>query len=81
MNRHPDQFPTETSDLSEAKASEVIELADGGEFELKIAPVVKEIGDARRTPSTGTDFVLRTATTEPTRPRPRSRSAAGSGLG
>ena len=47
MNRHPDQFPTETSDLSEAKASEVIELADGGEFELKIAPVVKEIGDAR----------------------------------
>ena len=47
LNRHPDQFPTETSDLSEAKASEVIELADGGEFELKIAPVVKEIGDAR----------------------------------
>ena len=47
MNRHPDQFPTETSDLSEAKALEVIELADGGEFELKIAPVVKEIGDAR----------------------------------
>ena len=38
MNRHPNQFPTETSDLSEAKASEVIELADGGEFELKIAP-------------------------------------------
>jgi FtsP/CotA-like multicopper oxidase with cupredoxin domain len=39
-------FPTETAGLPEARAPEQVELADGDEFELKIAPVVKEIGDA-----------------------------------
>ncbi len=47
MTTHTDHFPTETGGLVEAGPPEVIELADGEEFELKIAPVVKEIGDAR----------------------------------
>jgi FtsP/CotA-like multicopper oxidase with cupredoxin domain len=40
-------FPTDTSSLAEAEEPAVIELADGEQFELKIAPVVKQIGDAR----------------------------------
>ncbi len=47
MTTHTDHFPTETEGLPEARASEVIELAGGEEFELKIAPVVKQIGDAK----------------------------------
>src|SRR5205085_9190394 len=41
-----DQFPTDSSGLPEARASEVIELGDGDRFELRIAPVAKRIGDA-----------------------------------
>jgi len=41
-----DQFPTDTTGLPEAGASEVIELRDGDRFELTIAPVAKPIGDA-----------------------------------
>src|SRR5436190_7280089 len=40
-------FPTATAGLAEARAPEQVELADGDQFELRIAPVVKEIGDAR----------------------------------
>jgi FtsP/CotA-like multicopper oxidase with cupredoxin domain len=40
-------FPTETAGLPEARGPEPVELADGEEFELRIAPVVKQIGDAR----------------------------------
>ncbi len=41
-----DQFPTDTTGLTEARASEVVELGDGEHFELRIAPVAKSIGDA-----------------------------------
>jgi FtsP/CotA-like multicopper oxidase with cupredoxin domain len=47
MSTQTDQFPTETSGLVEAQEPEVIELEDGEEFELRIAPVVKQIGDAK----------------------------------
>src|SRR5437764_804889 len=41
-----DQFPTETTGLPQARASEVVEVGDGDRFALTIAPVVKRIGDA-----------------------------------
>ena len=39
-------FPTATDALLEAVNSEVVDLADGDEVELRIAPVAKRIGDA-----------------------------------
>jgi FtsP/CotA-like multicopper oxidase with cupredoxin domain len=39
-------FPTDTAGLPEAVASEVVELVDGAEFDLRIAPVGKRIEDA-----------------------------------
>ena len=41
-----DQFPTDTTGLPEARASEVVELGDGDRFDLRIAPVAKRIGEA-----------------------------------
>jgi FtsP/CotA-like multicopper oxidase with cupredoxin domain len=38
-------FPTETTGLPEATSPEVVELRDGDEFDLRIAPVAKRIGD------------------------------------
>ena len=38
-------FPTETSGLAEATRPRVIELQDGEEFDLRIEPVAKQIGD------------------------------------
>ena len=46
MSTTHDQFPTDTTGLPKACASEVVELGDGGRFDLKIAPVAKRIGDA-----------------------------------
>jgi FtsP/CotA-like multicopper oxidase with cupredoxin domain len=46
---HPgvrDPFPTETAGLREATQPEVVELADGAEFDLEIAPVTKRLEDA-----------------------------------
>jgi FtsP/CotA-like multicopper oxidase with cupredoxin domain len=40
------EFPRETEGLPEARTTELIELADGDEFELEIVPVKKQIGDA-----------------------------------
>ena len=39
-------FPRETEGLPEARKTELVELADGDEFELEIEPVKKRIGDA-----------------------------------
>jgi FtsP/CotA-like multicopper oxidase with cupredoxin domain len=39
-------FPRETEGLREARQTELVELADGDEFELEIVPVKKRIGDA-----------------------------------
>src|SRR5919201_4403277 len=41
-----DYFPTDTTGLPEAVEPKVVELAEGHEFELRIAPVAKRIGDA-----------------------------------
>jgi FtsP/CotA-like multicopper oxidase with cupredoxin domain len=40
------EFPRETEGLPEARSTELVELADGDEFELEIIPVKKRIGDA-----------------------------------
>ena len=40
------EFPRETDGLPEARKTELVELADGDEFELEILPVKKRIGDA-----------------------------------
>jgi FtsP/CotA-like multicopper oxidase with cupredoxin domain len=41
-----DQLPTTTEGLPEARETELVELADGDEFDLEITPVRKRIGDA-----------------------------------
>jgi FtsP/CotA-like multicopper oxidase with cupredoxin domain len=41
-----EQFSTDVAGLPEVQASETVELADGEEFELRIAPVAKRFGDA-----------------------------------
>src|SRR5881396_2727589 len=38
-------FSTDTSGLAEARSSEVVGLSDGDHLELRIAPVVKQLGD------------------------------------
>jgi FtsP/CotA-like multicopper oxidase with cupredoxin domain len=40
-----DRFPTETAGLAESGSLEVTELADGDQFNLRIAPVAKRLGD------------------------------------
>jgi FtsP/CotA-like multicopper oxidase with cupredoxin domain len=40
------EFPRETEGLPEARETELVQLADGDEFELEIIPVKKRIGDA-----------------------------------
>jgi FtsP/CotA-like multicopper oxidase with cupredoxin domain len=39
-----DNFPTATTGLAQSVETPVVELADGDEFDLEIAPVTKEIG-------------------------------------
>jgi FtsP/CotA-like multicopper oxidase with cupredoxin domain len=53
MKQHSDHvhaatghFPTDSEGLAEAARSEVVDLADGEEIELRITPVRKRIGDA-----------------------------------
>jgi FtsP/CotA-like multicopper oxidase with cupredoxin domain len=46
MSTTPERFPTDVAGLAEARASEVVELADGDRFELRMAPVAKRLGDA-----------------------------------
>src|SRR5436190_1522720 len=41
-----DQFPTDSTGLRQARASEVVELGAGDRFDLRIAPVAKRIGAA-----------------------------------
>jgi len=43
---HVAEFPRETEGLPEAGKTELVELADGDEFELEIMPVKKRLGDA-----------------------------------
>jgi FtsP/CotA-like multicopper oxidase with cupredoxin domain len=46
MNTTSQHFPRETAGLPAARSTEIVELADGERFELRIAPVTKRIGDA-----------------------------------
>jgi FtsP/CotA-like multicopper oxidase with cupredoxin domain len=46
MSTESDHFPTEPVGLPEARATELVELADGDRFELQIAPVAKRLGKA-----------------------------------
>jgi FtsP/CotA-like multicopper oxidase with cupredoxin domain len=46
-HRHDHVFPTDTGDLPECSASNVVELRDGDAYDLQIAPVVLQLGDAR----------------------------------
>jgi FtsP/CotA-like multicopper oxidase with cupredoxin domain len=44
---HTDErFPTDTTDLQPGTRPEMVEIADGGAFDLRIAPVAKRLGDA-----------------------------------
>src|SRR5919106_716422 len=45
MSTTSDHFPTEVAGLPEARPSELVELGDGDEFDLRIAPVAKRLGD------------------------------------
>jgi FtsP/CotA-like multicopper oxidase with cupredoxin domain len=46
MSTTSDQFPSETVGLPQARLTELVELADGDQFDLRIAPVTKRLGDA-----------------------------------
>lgn len=46
MSTTSDRFPTDVAGLPEAGTSDLVELADGDRFELRIAPVAKRLGDA-----------------------------------
>src|SRR5690242_12875710 len=46
MNSTSRHFPRETAALPAARSTEIVELADGERFELRIAPVTKRIGEA-----------------------------------
>ena len=43
----PATFSTDTSGLEECRRPEVVELSDGDTLDLRIAPVVKQLGDDR----------------------------------
>jgi FtsP/CotA-like multicopper oxidase with cupredoxin domain len=45
MSTTPDHFPTDVEGLPEAHAPERVKLSDGDEFDLRIGPVAKRIGD------------------------------------
>jgi FtsP/CotA-like multicopper oxidase with cupredoxin domain len=42
-----EQFPTDPAGLPEAHAPDVVQLSDGDQFDLRIAPVAKQLGDAK----------------------------------
>ena len=46
MTSASDHFPSDTKGLQEAGAPELVELADTDQFDLRIAPVAKHLGDA-----------------------------------
>ncbi len=42
----PDNFPTDTTGLPEARPPQLVELSDGDQFDLRIAPVAKRLGNS-----------------------------------
>ena len=47
MTPDSDSFPTTTEGLPTARATELVELNHGDEFDLRIAPVAKQLGKAK----------------------------------
>jgi FtsP/CotA-like multicopper oxidase with cupredoxin domain len=47
MTETTEHFPTEIAGLREAHSAEIVELGDGDAFDLRIAPVVKELAGAK----------------------------------
>ena len=47
MSTTPEHFPTETAGLPEARATDTVDLSDGDQLDLRIAPVTKQLGDAK----------------------------------
>jgi FtsP/CotA-like multicopper oxidase with cupredoxin domain len=45
MSTVPRHFPTDATGLPDARPRELVELADGAQFDLRIAPVAKRLGD------------------------------------
>ena len=45
MSTTPDHFSTDVAGLPEACPPELVELSDGDEFDLRVAPVAKRVGD------------------------------------
>jgi FtsP/CotA-like multicopper oxidase with cupredoxin domain len=45
MSTSRQQFPTDVTGLPDARLTELVELADGDQFDLRIAPVAKRLGD------------------------------------
>ena len=45
VERTTDEFSTDPTGLPEAHAPELVQLSDGGEFDLRVAPVTKRVGD------------------------------------
>jgi FtsP/CotA-like multicopper oxidase with cupredoxin domain len=45
MSATPDHFPTDVAGLTEPRSPELVELSNGEEFELRVAPVAKQVGD------------------------------------
>jgi FtsP/CotA-like multicopper oxidase with cupredoxin domain len=47
MSTPPDRFPTDVAGLPEARPPALVELSDGDQFDLRIAPVAKQLGGAK----------------------------------
>jgi FtsP/CotA-like multicopper oxidase with cupredoxin domain/cation diffusion facilitator CzcD-associated flavoprotein CzcO len=46
MGTSEDHFPTEVAGLAQAQSPELVDLSDGDQYDLRIAPVAKRLGDA-----------------------------------
>jgi FtsP/CotA-like multicopper oxidase with cupredoxin domain len=47
MSTSPEHFPTEVEGLADAHPPELVELNDGDRLDLRIAPVAKQLGEAK----------------------------------
>jgi FtsP/CotA-like multicopper oxidase with cupredoxin domain len=47
MNTSADRFPREAAGLPDARSPELVEFADRDQFDLRIAPVAKQLGEAK----------------------------------
>ena len=45
MSTPPHHFPTDSTGLVDARPTDLVDLADGDQFDLRIAPVAKRLGD------------------------------------